>query len=203
MEQVLFKGFTRPYLLATFLLLLVACSPKLNWRTVQSPEQQYTALFPGKPDKLERQIPIGDQEFRQTLEAVKIDDDIYSISSIEIPAKQVNTDLVQKITKQLQSNLLDRTKASGGFIDIQDSFYKLSNSQRLLAKDYFLTFAPNTKAYQLMRIRWLVQATETGAWIYQISILHKATDNSDVKALLMREDYQTFFDSFHADLISY
>ena len=197
MEQVLFKGFTRPYLLATFLLLLVACSPKLNWRTVQSPEQRYTALFPGKPDKLERLIPISDQEFRQTLEAVKIDDDIYSINSIEVPAKQVNTDLVQKITKQLQSNLLDRARASGGSVATEAGNFQNSQHQRIGTTDYCIVFNGAGKAQQTMRVRWITRLNDDkSAWIYQVSVLHTNSNMNDAKALLSKEEYENFFNEF-------
>ena len=88
MELGLSKGiFKAATLLATF-IFLIACSPKLDWRTVQAPQERFTALFPGKPDKLERRIPYLDQELLQTLEAVKIDDDIYSVSTIQLPANQ-------------------------------------------------------------------------------------------------------------------
>ena len=64
-----------------FAFLLSACSPKLDWRTVQSPQEGYSALFPGKPEKIERKLPYQNQEIPQTLEAVKIEDDIYSVSA--------------------------------------------------------------------------------------------------------------------------
>ena len=88
MELGLFKGFTKAGALLATVFFLLACSPKLDWRIVQSPQERYTALFPGKPDKLERRIPYQEQELQQTLEAVKIDDDIYSIGSIYLSKQQ-------------------------------------------------------------------------------------------------------------------
>jgi hypothetical protein len=200
MERVLFKDFARPYLLAVIFLLVVACSPRLNWRTVQSPEQRYTALFPGKPDKLERLIQISDQEFRQTLEAVKVDDDIYSISSIEIPVKQVNTDLVQKITKQLQSNLLDRAKASGGSVVAEPAYLQNSQHQRIATADYYIVFKGAGKAQQTMRVRWITRVGDSGnVWLYQVSALHTNADNADAKILLSKEEYANFFNEFYPE----
>ena len=200
MERVLFKGFARPYLLAVIILLVVACSPRLNWRTVQSPEQRYTALFPGKPDKLDRLIPFGDQEFRQTLEAVKVDDDIYSISSIEIPAKQVNADLVQKITKQLQSNLLDRAKASGGSVITDSAYFQNSQHQRIATTDYYIVFNEAGKAQQTMRVRWITRVGDSGnVWLYQVSVLHTNADTADAKMLLSKEEYANFFNEFYPE----
>ena len=196
----MFKGFSRLSLFAAVFLLVVACSPRLNWRTVQSPEQRYTALFPGKPDRLDRLIPFGDQEFRQTLEAVKVDDDIYSISSIEIPAKQVNADLLQKITKQLQSNLLDRAKVSGGSVVTEPAYFQNSKHQRIATTDYYIVFNGAGKAQQTMRVRWITRVADSGnVWLYQVSVLHTNTDSTDAKALLSKEEYANFFNEFYPE----
>ena len=194
----MFRSVSRACLLLAVFVLLSACSPKLNWRTVQSPEQRYTALFPGKPDKLERLVPYQDQELKQTLEAVKIDDDIYSISSINISAQQAA--LASKIIDQLQSNLLDRAKASGGTVLENDVFYQASNHQRLATRDYFIAFNANGKAQQLMRVRWITRPAESGSiWIYQVSVLHANAETSEVKVLLSKEEYENFFNEFHPE----
>ena len=197
MERALFRKLARPCLLATLFLLVIACSPKLNWRTVQSPEQRYAALFPAKPDKLERQIPFGDQEFRQTLEAVKVDDDIYSISSVEVPAQQAEPNVIKKITEQLQANLLDRAKASGGSVVSEPAYFQNSQHQRIQTVDYYLVFNQSSKVQQAMRVRWIIRAGDNkSAWIYQASVLHTNANTSDVKALLSKEEYANFFNEF-------
>ena len=179
-------------------ILLAACSPTLNWRTVQSPEQRYIALFPGKPDKLERLIPFQAQELKQALEAVKIDDDIYSISSIQVPANQ--SGLAQQIIAQLQTNLLDRAKASGGDVLIKDAYYQTSASQRLPIQDYFIAFRLSGKTQQTMRVRWITRPVQDGGiWIYQVSVLHTNTDTSDAKSFLSKEEYENFFNGFNPE----
>ncbi len=197
MERVLFSKPVQFCLLAVAVFLVVACSPKLNWRTVQSPEQRYTALFPGKPDKLERLIPFGEQEFRQTLEAVKIDDDIYSISTIEIPAQQAGIDSIKKITAQLQSNLLDRAKASGGIVISEPAYFQNSQHQRIQTIDYYLVFNQASKAQQAMRVRWITRFDNNkSVWVYQASVLHTNANTGDVKTLLSKEEYENFFNEF-------
>ena len=198
MELGLYRSISKA---ATFLALLaplfflIACSPKLDWRTVQSPQERYTALFPGKPDKLDRRVPYLDQEFLQTLEAVKIDDDIYSISTIQLPANQSVS--VSKLLLQLQANLTDRAKASGGEVAIEDAFYKTADKQRLPAKDYFLVFKSNGKAQQLMRVRWINRVAPNGDnWIYQISVLHTNLAEVTAKTFFSKEDYENFFSDF-------
>ncbi len=83
--QVLSKRMLQKFgVVLALALLLSACSPKLDWRTVQSPQDRYSALFPGKPEKIQRKLPYQNQEIPQTLEAVKIEDDIYSVSTIHL-----------------------------------------------------------------------------------------------------------------------
>ena len=186
--------FKAASLLATF-FFLIACSPKLDWRTVQAPQERYTALFPGKPDKLERRIPYLDQELLQTLEAVKIDDDIYSVSTIQLPANQSAS--LSKLLSQLQANLIDRAKASGGDVTVEDAFYKTTDRQRLPIKDYFLDLKSNGKSQQLMRVRWINRVALNGdIWVYQISVLHMNAGTENVKTLLSKEEYENFFSDF-------
>ena len=195
MELGLFREvFKAATLLAAF-IFLIACSPKLDWRTVQAPQERYTALFPGKPDKLERRIPYLDQELLQTLEAVKIDDDIYSVSTIQLPANQ--SALLSKLLSQLQANLIDRAKASGGDVTVEDVFYKTADRQRLPTKDYFLDLKANGKSQQLMRVRWINRVGPTGdTWIYQISVLHANPGTESTKTFLSKEECENFFSDF-------
>lgn len=194
MELGLFKGFVKASALLA-VTLLVACSPKLDWRTVNSPQEGYTALFPGKPDKLERRIPYQDQELQQTLEAVKIDDDIYSISTIKVPVSQAEA--TEKIITQLKANLLDRAKGTGGSVNEEDATYQTSGRQRLVTKDYFVSIKASGKVQQLMRVRWITrQMTNGDSLIYQVSVLHSGSSTEDAKALLSKEEYANFFNEF-------
>ena len=194
----MFRGCTKASLLLAAIIALSACSPKLDWRTVQSPQERYTALFPGKPDKLERRISYQDQELQQTLEAVKIDDDIYSISSIQIPANQAAA--AEKIITQLKNNLFERAKASGGTVFEEDATYQMSNRQRLPTIDYFITFKSVSNAAQQMRVRWITrQASNGDAWIYQVSVLHPNTNTENAKTLLSKEEYENFFSEFYPE----
>jgi hypothetical protein len=200
MELVLFRKSVRFCLLLATAILVIACSPKLNWRTIQAPEQKYTALFPGKPDRLERQIPFGDQEFRQTLEAVKIDDDIYSVSAIEISAQQNQVELAKKITTQLQSNLLDRAKASGGSVETETGYFQNNQHQRFPVEDYYIVFNGSGRAQQMMRVRWITRANDGGdKWVYQVSVLHTNADTANAKKLLTKEEFTNFFNEFYPE----
>jgi len=197
MELVLFRRFKAGALLAA-IILLVACSPKLDWRIVQSPQERYTALFPGKPDKLERRIPYEEQKLQQTLEAVKIDDDIYSISSIQVPVIQAAA--TEKIIAQLKNNLVERAKSSGGTVLEESAIYQASNRQKLPTTDYFITFMANGKEQQQMRVRWITRQVMNGnSYIYQVSVLRSKVSTEDAKALLSQEAYANFFNEFYPE----
>ena len=191
----MFKGFANAGALLAVAILLVACSPKLDWRTVQSPQERYTALFPGKPDKLERRIPYQDQELLQTLEAVKIDDDIYSISSIRLSVNQ--TASLSTLLTQLQNNVLERAKATGGIVEEENSTYQTASRQRLPTQDYFIALKSNGNAQQFMRVRWITRPmNDGGVWVYQVSVLHSNANTNDAKLFLSKEEYANFFNDF-------
>lgn len=191
----MYRGILKAATVLAAVFLLVACSPKLDWRTVQAPQERYTTLFPGKPDKLERRVPYADQEVLQVLEAVKIDEDIYSVSTIQLPANQSGS--LSQILSQLQANLIDRAKASGGDVTVEDAFYKTADKQRLPTKDYFLNLKSNGKTQQQMRVRWINRVAPNGdSWIYQISVLHTSAGADNTKTFLSKEEYENFFSEF-------
>ena len=178
--------------------LLAACSPKLDWRTVQSPQEGYVALFPGKPEKIERRFPYANQQIPQTLEAVKIEDDIYSVSTIYLTKDQAA--LVPKLLEQLQGNLLNRANVSLESALSVDALYQTANKQRVATKDYFLEFQSTGAVEQSMRVRWITRiAPDNGTWIYQISVLHAAPARVDAKKFFSEEAYSNFFDEFRPE----
>jgi hypothetical protein len=186
----------RRLLLIATTFLICACSPKLDWRTVQSPQEGYTALFPGKPDKLERRIPYQEQDLQQTLEAVKIDDDIYSISSIYLSKQE--TALLATLLQQLKQNLFRIAGVDELTAINSDGIHQLANHQRMPTKDYFLEFKSTNTTQQAMRVRWITKPTVTGGiWLYQVSVLHSGSVQPDVKTFFSAEGYATFFDEFH------
>ena len=195
-EQALFKGGIKAIALIVVTILLMACSPKLDWRTVQSSQEGYTTLFPGKPDKIERKVSYQAQELMQTLEAVKIDEDIYSISSIYLSKQQA--DLLATLSEQLKDNLFRSAGINQSTVISSDGVYQIANHQRIPTKDYFLEFKLTSTTQQAMRVRWITNPTVNGGiWLYQVSILHTGPVQPDVRALFLAEDRANFFDEFH------
>jgi predicted DsbA family dithiol-disulfide isomerase len=66
--------------------VILGCSPKLDWRAVNTERLGYTALFPEKPKQAERTLPYAGLELQQTLEVTQIDDAIMSITTIAVPS---------------------------------------------------------------------------------------------------------------------
>jgi len=185
-------------ILIVAIVCLVACSPQLDWRVVQSPQERYTALFPGKPEKIQRKITYQNQELLQTLEALKIEDDIYSISVTQIPIGQ--SSLLPKILELLQGNSLARAKASGGQVIAEDVLYQTAARQKQASKEYFIQFKSNGTAEQWMRVRWITRVAADGSiWIYQISVLHNRAIPSEAKTFLSKEEYANFFTEFYPE----
>jgi len=178
--------------------LLSACSPKLDWRTVQSPQEAYSALFPGKPEKIERRLPYQNQEIPQTLEAVKIEDDIYSVSTIRLSKDQAK--LAPNLLERLQGNLFSRANVNQESAVSVEALYRTVNKQRAATKDYFLEFQSSGRVEQSMRVRWITRmASDNGVWIYQISVLHTAPARVNAKTFFSEEAYSNFFDEFHPE----
>jgi len=188
-------------LLISLALGTVACSPSLNWRTVQAPDEGYSTLFPAKPDKLERNLPFQDQEIHQVLQAAKIDDDIYSVSSIHLVGKQ--TEFLPKILEQLQTNVLGRAGVNLQNAMTQESYYRNANQQRMVAKNYFLEIPigeKNNSTHQLMRVMWIASAVENdGVWIYQLAVLRTRASGEEAKTVLSDETFSPFFEEFKLD----
>jgi hypothetical protein len=181
-----------------FVFLLTACSPKLDWRTIQSPQEGYSALFPGKPEKIERRLPYQNQEIPQTLEAVKIDDDIYSVSTIHLTKDQAS--LAPKLLEQLQGNLLNRARVSLESAVSVDAFYRTASRQRIPTKDYFLEFQSTGAVEQSMRVRWITRVSpDNGVRLYQLSVLHTAPARVNAKQFFSEEAYSNFFDEFRPE----
>jgi len=202
MRQGLFRvKIAQALLLISLALGTVACSPSLNWRTVQAPEEGYSTLFPAKPDKLERNLPFQDQEIHQVLQAAKIDDDIYSVSSIHLVGKQ--TEFLPKILEQLQTNVLGRAGVNLQNAMTQESYYRNANQQRMVAKNYFLEIPigeKNNSTHQLMRVMWIASAVENdGVWIYQLAVLRTRASNEEAKTVLSNETFSPFFEEFKLD----
>jgi hypothetical protein len=74
---------------ALAMLGLGACSPTLNWREVPTEDGQLLALFPCKPDRLQRTVPLAGAPSLMRLASCSVDGVTYALSDAGVaePAK--------------------------------------------------------------------------------------------------------------------
>ena len=186
-------------------LSLCACTPQYDWRTVRVEQQAYTALFPAKPQHLERQINYLGTNFNQALEVVKVADTIYSITTIQVPPNLISS--ARGLIAQLKAALFSQALLDIAQPTAVAGFYQLANSPiRISTEDYFLMMKPIDGINRVMRVRWVIRNTPgLGLQIYQQSLLMpipKKSASINSEALLSRLDDDNaapFFADFHPD----
>ena len=108
--------------------------------------------------------------------------------------------LAQNVLEQLQNNLLNHAKVSGGQFSTEDAYYQTAANQRMPTKDYFITFKANGAALQTMRVRWISRPSDNGQiMIYQVSVLNSKANTEDAKSTLSKDEYANFFNEFHPE----
>jgi len=194
-NQLLKRSFVVFAFIGLLTSVLCACSPQLDWRTVTSNQAQYTALFPAKPEHLERNLVYQDQDILQVLDAVKIDDAIFSISTIELKKDQAS--LEDGILESSKNALSQQADVVKDVSLIKEASYQTVDHQRFAVKDYYFEVKmPNHS--QFMRSRWIVRRTHAGeVFIYQVSVLLQNVKSGNVQQMLSQEQYATFFEEFH------
>jgi hypothetical protein len=75
--------FCRPCLCAA-LVMLAACTPKYDWRTVQGNGAGYTVLLPAKPSSLTRTVNLGGIQASMTMTAAEVDDVTFAVGTAEL-----------------------------------------------------------------------------------------------------------------------
>ena len=95
--HLLMKKPSLALLLATLAVasVLSACSPKFDWRDYRSPDAQFTALFPGKPAVLTREIDLDGKKVSLTMTASEVDGNTFAIGSAVLDSALLTRDWEQ------------------------------------------------------------------------------------------------------------
>lgn len=177
--------------------VILGCSPKLDWRAVNTERLGYSALFPEKPKQAERTLPYAGIELQQTLEVAQIDDAIMSITTIAVPSS-INTQ-AGALLEQVQKTILQSANAVQTPPMKHPSQYLIAGPSRSkgLAEDYLFEIQ-NPSGKRWMRVRWVVRPDgEGGSRIYQQSLLLIAPANAKAfQSELTAEKWDPFFDEF-------
>jgi hypothetical protein len=65
--------------------LLMACSPRFNWRDFHSADAGYSVLFPGKPSTLTRTVDLDGTKLSMTMNAAEVDGVSFAVGSAAVP----------------------------------------------------------------------------------------------------------------------
>ena len=181
---------------------LPACSPKLDWRTIKNDPLNYAALFPGKPQLIDRTLSYQDSQLKQFLQFVKVDDDIFAVLTTEIPVALTNEVVaIETLLKNaiLQQSILTNQSTPPAFNRVRESSAKAgpTSQQKQASQDYFLDLP---QAKRVMRIRWIVRPiSDGGLYLYQVSVVRaQSTTNPklSLESALKQESINIFFDEF-------
>ncbi|WP_454734664.1 hypothetical protein [Cupriavidus necator] len=93
-----------PFAAALLALALCACSPRYDWRTIQSGEGGYAALYPGKPTSAARDVTIAGRKLPMTMEAARVDDTLFAVGVVTLPAD--DPELRREALAAMQAGLL-------------------------------------------------------------------------------------------------
>jgi hypothetical protein len=177
--------------------VILGCSPKLDWRAVNTERLGYSALFPEKPKQAERTLPYAGLELQQTLEVTQIDDAIMSITTIAVPSS-INAQ-AGVLLEQVQKAILQSANAAQAPPIKRPSQYLIAgpNRSKGLAEDYLFEIQ-NPSGKRWMRVRWIMRPDgEGGSRIYQQSLLLLAPANAKAfQSELTAEKWDPFFDEF-------
>jgi len=177
--------------------VILGCSPKLDWRAVNTEHLGYSALFPEKPKQAERTLPYAGLQLQQTLEVTQIDDAIMSITTIVVPSS-INAQ-AGALLEQVQKTILQSANAVQTQPIKRPSQYLIAGPGRNkgLAEDYLFEIQ-NPSGKRWMRVRWIMRPDgEGGSRIYQQSLLLLAPANAKAfQSELTAEKWDPFFDEF-------
>ncbi|KAF7963640.1 hypothetical protein AWV80_07625 [Cupriavidus sp. UYMU48A] len=101
-QSILRLRLVLPAMLA--MALLGACSPRYDWRTIQSGEGGYAALYPGKPTSAARDVAIAGHKLPMTMQAARVDDTLFAVGVVTLPAD--DAELRREALAAMQSGLL-------------------------------------------------------------------------------------------------
>lgn len=164
--------------------LLAACSPKFDWREYRSPDARFSALFPGKPAVLTREIDLDGKKISLTMTASEIDGNTFAIGSAELDSAEQAQAALPAMKQALLNNIQGTLRSE------KSAMAASSNASGTHRKSTLSIEATGTQHGQpaLLVGRFVAQDRR----IFQIIILGQ-------EKKLSRENIDTFMDSAKVD----
>ena len=192
-HSMLFKLFTS----VVIGLSLVACTPSLDWRTVRSDDLLYEALYPGKPSRAEKTVMFNGQKLTMTMEASRVNDTLFSVGVINIPATAKGIDL-KALKDFLQNGMLSNLKTDHAVTPTTISVKTAGQpSYDLPAQEWVIQGLGPDGQQRLLRFRVVQRNLPDGQiQIYQQSILQSLKNNLAIEKILRSDEHEMFFTGF-------
>jgi len=192
-HSMLFKLFTS----VVVGLSLVACTPSLDWRTVRSDDLLYEALYPGKPSRAEKTVMFNGQKLTMTMEASRVNDTLFGVGVINIPATAKGIDL-KALKDFLQNGMLSNLKTDHAVMPTTISVKTAGQpSYDLPAQEWVIQGLGPDGQQRLLRFRVVQRNLPDGQiQIYQQSILQSLKNNLAIEKILRSDEHEMFFTGF-------
>lgn len=176
---------------------LVACTPSLDWRTVRSDDLLYEALYPGKPSRAEKTVMFNSQKLTMTMEASRVNDTLFAVGVINIPATAKGIDL-KALKDFLQNGMLSNLKTDQAPTPTTISVKTAGQpSYDLPAQEWVIQGLGPDGQQRLLRFRVVQRNLPDGQiQIYQQSILQSLKNNLAVEKILRSDEHEMFFTGF-------
>lgn len=166
--------FLRRAAVATCCIMLLACSPKFDWREVRGSAAPYLVTLPGKPATHARDINLNGLPVTMTMTGAQVDDVTFAVGSVELPDQAQSAHALAAMRTALVRNIdgtviEEKTSAKGNgpaVIEIEAS-------------------GPMQDGKRLLLARFVAKDRH----VYQVIVVGNESDVS-------REAAETFFQSF-------
>jgi len=182
------KGGWRVGLGVVACALLMACSPKYDWRTVHSDEGAYAVDYPAKPTTEARPITVNGQRLPMTMQAASIDGTLFAIGVVELPADDPvwRQHAVDALRAGLSANLK-------GKVAVHDIAVKTA-AQPPLSLPAVELIAQGAGGDDPAPRRLTARVVATGKHAYQAVVLESGDAARDAR---QQEQVEQFLASFH------
>ena len=179
---VLKIAFKHALLLCVGTVLLVACSPKFNWRQVQGNDAPYSVLLPAKPSTFSREVDLNGVKVKMTMTATEIDDTVFAVGSAKVSDARQASAALQAMKTALVKNI------SGSITSETDS--DITDGRQDSARSITLEVAGAAENNSQPKVLF-AHLQSKGDYIYQVIVIGP-------QKTVTRENVEMFMESFKA-----
>lgn len=147
-------------------VVLAACSPPYDWRTVTDNVDGYAIDFPAKPSEDERQIEIAGQALHMHMRIAQAPAGVFAVGVVNLPSD--DRDMQRAVVDYLRAGLARNVGAAGEARLVE---VPLASGGQAPALELIASGAAGPKREHRTVHAWLIAH---GARVYQVAIVGKA-----------------------------